>query len=76
MLAMRNSSQMKNPCFSCPETGCGRQSTCEKYLTFYESNREEDRKRKAQATLSFYVSDEIEKAKRGSDRLKKYRRNT
>ena len=67
---------MDNPCFDCPDTGCGRHSTCKKYMRFYKNNRGKDQERVAQATLSFYVSDEIEKAKRGSDRLKKYRRNT
>ncbi len=30
----------KNPCLSCPDKGCGNHQNCDKYMTFYNFNRE------------------------------------
>lgn len=70
----------ENPCFDCPDSGhgngsgCGKHSTCKKYIDFYVRRREEYKSRKRAAITNSYVKDAIERVKGGTRcTLKNYR---
>ena len=70
----------ENPCFDCPDSGhgngsgCGKHSTCKKYIDFYGRRREEYKSRKRAAITNSYVKDAIERVKGGTRcTLKSYR---
>ena len=56
---------MKAPCFKCPESGCGRQASCPKYMEYYRKCRELYKKRRQQTMLNMYTRDAIRRVTAG-----------
>lgn len=55
-----------NPCWDCPETGCGRHATCESYLAYYNRNRERYEQNRDRARIDDYTVKAIAKQKAGT----------
>ena len=65
---------MTNPCKDCEERQLGCHSDCEKYLAFYQQNRQKNKKQLADARANQYVVNAILKCKSGrSGSWKTYR---
>lgn len=56
---------MTNPCKDCEERQLGCHSDCEKYLAFYQQNRQKNKKQLADAHANQYVVTAIQKCKEG-----------
>ena len=54
------------PCKDCLEQGCGRHSSCERYVEYWNTNRKHDKARKNQAELMLYVAASVKKTMRTS----------
>ena len=69
----------RNPCTKCTEKpenrGCGRQAKCEKYLAYFQRNRERGDEKVRKRLLNEYTSDSVYQAKNGGAHNlgKKYR---
>ena len=61
----------KNPCFGCPETGCGNHSQCEKYMDFFNRLRELDAQKQREMKVCDYTYDAIQSSKKGDIRDRK-----
>jgi hypothetical protein len=67
--------KMTNPCKDCEERQLGCHSDCEKYLAFYQQNREKNKKQLADAHANQYVVNAIQKCRSGrSGSWKTYRK--
>ena len=70
----KENNQMTNPCKNCEERQLGCHSDCEKYLTFYQQNRQKNKKQLADAHANQYVVTAIQKCRSGrSGSWKTYR---
>ena len=67
--------KMTNPCKDCEERQLGCHSDCEKYLAFYQQNRQKNKKQLADAHANQYVVTAIQKCRSGrSGSWKTYRK--
>lgn len=55
-----------NPCMGCPEAGCGKHAECEKYLEYYQKNRERYEYNRVRANLDDYTVKAIRRNKAGT----------
>ena len=55
----------ENPCYKCPDQGCGKHATCKLYLRFYAWNREKSEKKLVDGAIDDYTKHAVEKMKSG-----------
>ena len=49
----------KNPCIGCPNAGCGNHANCEKYMEYFNANRERGKVKVQKSTIASYTRDSI-----------------
>ena len=47
----------KNPCFGCAKAGCGNHANCEKYMAFFNENRERNEEHRKNIVVAEYIKD-------------------
>lgn len=54
-----------NPCFDCPESGCGRHAECEQYLEYYNRCKDRNKQKLENSQLNDYTRNAILRHKSG-----------